>query len=102
MRLTAQQIETLRQKSAQHFGANTHIWLFGSRTDDSKKGGDIDLLIEPGLHDPTAIINAKLALLRDLHQTLGEQKIDIVIRRTDSNHELPIHRIAYTTGIQLA
>jgi predicted nucleotidyltransferase len=102
MRLTTTQIQTLREKSAHHFGADTHIWLFGSRTDDTKKGGDIDLLIEPSLQDPAAIIDAKLALLRDLHQTLGEQKIDIIIRRTSSTTELPIHRIAYTTGIQLA
>ena len=102
MRLTAQQIQILRQNSAKHFGADTHIWLFGSRTDDTKKGGDIDLLIEPGLQDPAAIIDAKLALLRDPHQSFGEQKIDIVIRRKNASHELPIHRIAYATGIQLA
>ena len=102
MRLTAPQIQTLREQIAHHFGHNTHIWLFGSRVNDQQKGGDIDLMLEPEIQDPAAIIHAKLALLRALHQTLGEQKIDIIIRRPPPAAELPIHRIAHATGIQLA
>jgi hypothetical protein len=33
-------------KSPLKYGGETRIFLFGSRTDDSKKGGDIDLYIQ--------------------------------------------------------
>lgn len=51
------------------------LYLFGSRLDDTKKGGDIDLLIisEKKL-DFLQISNFRILLLR----RLGDRKIDIV------------------------
>ena len=46
MRLTASQIETIRQAAHQNFGADASVWLFGSRVDDARRGGDVDLYIE--------------------------------------------------------
>jgi len=37
---------TIRTAVAETFGEDANIWLFGSRVDDNKRGGDIDLLIE--------------------------------------------------------
>jgi len=51
------------------------VLLFGSRTDDSKRGGDIDLLvISQALN-----FSDKLQILADLDQELGEQKIDLLL-----------------------
>ena len=47
MRLTTSQIETIRQAARQNFGAGASVWLFGSRVDDARRGGDVDLYIEP-------------------------------------------------------
>lgn len=51
------------------------IYLFGSRTDDSGKGGDVDLLVLSKKID----LMAKLGVLAQLHQILGERKIDLVV-----------------------
>jgi hypothetical protein len=46
MRLTELQIAAIRETAAEIFGNDAGVWLFGSRTDDQKRGGDIDLLIQ--------------------------------------------------------
>ncbi len=46
MRLTEQEKQSICEAFLRHFGKNDHLWLFGSRVDDSKKGGDIDFYIE--------------------------------------------------------
>ena len=50
MRLSTDQIQAIRQAATAAFGKGTSVWLFGSRVDDAKKGGDIDLLVCPQAH----------------------------------------------------
>jgi predicted nucleotidyltransferase len=49
--------------------------LFGSRVDDSKRGGDIDLLIQP--ESPDEMLTRKLQFLGILEREMGERKIDL-------------------------
>ena len=42
---TLDQQTAIRTTVAETFGEEANIWLFGSRVDDNKRGGDIDLLI---------------------------------------------------------
>lgn len=51
MRLTAAQIETIRQVARQNFEADASVWLFGSRADDFKRSGDVDLYVESSRRD---------------------------------------------------
>ncbi len=51
------------------------VLLFGSRTDSHKRGGDIDLLV---ITD-NLVFSDKLNILADLHQYLGDQKIDLLL-----------------------
>ena len=51
------------------------IYLFGSRTDDSKKGGDIDLLVLSDTLSKKDIRKLRIEFIKNF----GEQKIDIVL-----------------------
>lgn len=46
MRLTAQQIETIRSTALQVTGPGGSVWVYGSRLDDARRGGDLDLLVQ--------------------------------------------------------
>ncbi len=47
MRLTTEQINTIVTTCRAFAGEGALVWLYGSRLDDTRHGGDIDLLIEP-------------------------------------------------------
>jgi hypothetical protein len=100
MRLTKYQQETIKHVLLKHFGEGSDLFVFGSRTDDNARGGDIDLYIEPDLHSADDIIEAKLNALVELHLLLGDQKIDLVINRR-AGTVLPIYQIAKESGIRL-
>jgi predicted nucleotidyltransferase len=102
MRLTPEQVASIRQAAFAAYGPHCRLWLFGSRTDDAAKGGDIDLYVEPDLADPAELVKAKLRFLADLHRRLGDRKIDVVVRRSGSGAELPIWRVARETGVRLS
>jgi predicted nucleotidyltransferase len=114
MRLTPAQIDAIRQAATSAFGQGTSVWLFGSRVDDTKKGGDIDLLVCPNTRTSEADTNSinltdkakpqssfmqKIKMLNLLEQQLGERKIDIVVEHPQDLR--PIVQVAHTTGIRL-
>lgn len=55
------------------------LYLFGSRTDDQKKGGDIDLLVVVNPEHKKHFIDAKSLIKVEIFKMLDEQKIDITI-----------------------
>lgn len=74
MRLYKEQIDVLKNK-LQTLSSNIRLYLFGSRVDDSARGGDIDLLV---ISDE--LTKKDLRLLRvDFFKHFGEQKLDIVL-----------------------
>lgn len=76
MRLTPHEREVIRRLGLRHFGRVPR--LFGSRLDDARRGGDIDLLIPTEL-PPAQAARRRIDLLADLWLELGERKIDIVL-----------------------
>jgi len=46
MRITEHEKDTIIE-AVKNIDPDAKIWLFGSRTDDHKKGGDIDLVVSP-------------------------------------------------------
>ncbi len=78
MRLTPQAITIIRQAVADIAGDDAQVSLFGSRTDDHARGGDIDLLIElPRPVEAPAWLSARLSSRISLR--LRGQKIDVLI-----------------------
>ncbi len=90
MRLSPKQ---LKEVVARHFGKNACIWVFGSRVDDQRRGGDYDFYIETSKADPDEIVADKLNMLADLHASpeFEGEKIDLVIRSAIPGPELPIY-----------
>ena len=70
------------------------IYLFGSRTDDTKKGGDIDIFILSAILNNTTKRQIKLKL----YDQLGEQKIDIII---EPNWGSALAQIVLKEGVSL-
>jgi predicted nucleotidyltransferase len=97
MRLKQKEIDYIKTATGECFGDDAKVYLFGSRVDDSKRGGDIDLYIETTCRDN--IIKRKLRMLALLEKELGEQKIDIVVN--NFNTEKFIYQIAKNEGIAL-
>ena len=75
MRLTSEQQQSIRQ-SVREADPAAAVYLFGSRVDDARRGGDIDLLVlsqRIGLRE-------RLRLLMRLEDRLGAQRIDLVVK----------------------
>ena len=99
MRLDPQYKTEIRRLTQEIFGRGSNVILFGSRVDDSAKGGDIDLFIEPVEPlDVQAAWNKKIDFLVALESAIGEQRVDVVI---DSGKGKPIEHVARETGVIL-
>lgn len=98
VRLTEPQAEGVRQAVAEVFGPAVIVRLFGSRADVTRRGGDIDILVEvpegrDGLRDESRLRAA-------LEDRLGERRVDILLVTPGRKRE-PIEEIAYETGVVL-
>src|SRR3990167_351038 len=99
MRLSTENLEAIIRLFKQYFPTGK-LYLFGSRVNSEKRGGDIDLLCEQD-GDPAQLIEKKIACLVALDQVIGEQKVDLVIYRPKDNPDSEIAKIAKKTGIKL-
>lgn len=98
MRISAFETRVILQTAHQQFGDAADVWLFGSRTDDARRGGDLDLMVV--VDHPLAEKSAMAArFAAALQWQLGDQKIDVII--DDGNGQMPIHQVARRTGKQL-
>lgn len=101
MRMTQQQADALKRIVADVFGPQARLQLFGSRADDNRRGGDIDLYVSGFAQSPEEMLDAKLQFLIKAKQALGEQRIDLIFAAPAGQEPLPIQRIAEQTGIPL-
>jgi len=99
MRITDFQQTEIKAAVADLVAPESRTWLFGSRADDGKRGGDIDLMIETD-----AVLPNRVAVLCQLEgrlaMTLGDRKIDILLKDARTP-EAPIHRAAREQGVLL-
>ncbi|MFA6408902.1 MAG: nucleotidyltransferase domain-containing protein [Gammaproteobacteria bacterium] len=74
MRIEPEQLQFIK-KSVKKFLPNAKVYLFGSRIDDKKRGGDIDILV---LGSKTLTLQEKTEIRVEFWKNFGEQKLDIV------------------------
>ena len=101
MRLTTTQVQAIQNIFFLFFTKADKVWLFGSRVDDLKKGGDIDLYIETNYDNFLLVEEKKMQFVSKLKKNIGEQKIDVVINILPHGQQLPIYEEAKNTGVQL-
>jgi uncharacterized protein len=79
MRLEQFEVDAIKATSRRFFGEQCTVRLFGSRVDDNRKGGDIDLHIVS--ETPTyAAMETEISFEVALQDAIGEQKIDVVVQ----------------------
>jgi hypothetical protein len=101
VRLSEAELTAIRETMEQHVAplGSSRLWLFGSRADPAKHGGDIDLYLEIDADVPNAphlIRTLRLALFPQI----GERRIDIVVRAQDTAPSA-LHDLAKLEGVLL-
>lgn len=99
MRLSQADRNLIKTTVADRLGSKASVRLFGSRTDESRRGGDIDLFIKI----PEAVegrLGLECALAVELERAFEGRRVDVVITAPNLP-ERPIDAIARRTGIML-
>jgi len=76
--------------------SDARVWLFGSRVDDGKKGGDIDIAIFSEKINKDVM--QEIQVRRFICDRIGGQKIDII---TTKDGKEAFFRLAVEEGIEL-
>ena len=93
MRLTAIE-KTAIIEAVTRVDLEARIYLFGSRTDDNKKGGDLDILI----YSKDITFGDKLKIKAAIFEKIDEQKIDLVITEDEKD---PFVKMVLEQGVKL-
>ncbi len=97
MRLKDFEIDAIKS-SVHAYLPEAEIYLFGSRVDDSKRGGDIDLLVyTPGMVDVEFRTQSRIKNL--IWDKIGEQKIDMIF--TDDLAKTPFISLVMLESVKL-
>ena len=99
MRLSEEHRAIIREEVARAFGPEAEVLLFGSRVDDTARGGDVDLLVRV----PHPVENSTMAAVRlatRLERRFDGRRVDVLLLTPDTPRQ-PIHDIAERTGVRL-
>ncbi|MEW5888532.1 MAG: nucleotidyltransferase domain-containing protein [Pseudomonadota bacterium] len=81
--------------------SSARVYLFGSRIDPTKRGGDIDLLVHiPGVAVDHAL-RIEEKLLARLWDEIGDQKIDVVVTPELGDRASPFVQLVALDAIPL-
>ena len=103
MRLSA--VDRLAVESAcrEALPAGTRVLLFGSRLDDERRGGDIDLLVElPETLSADDAVDRRTRFTARLYRLLEERRIDVVMTQQGQPDSRSVVDAARRQGVELA
>ncbi|MDI9332964.1 MAG: hypothetical protein QM533_01160 [Cytophagales bacterium] len=106
MRLNPEQIAVIKSTVARIVPAEelNGVRLYGSRVDDAKRGGDIDLMLDlakPAANPARLRAEVSTQIELGITRALGASpKIDVLVRAPNLK-DLPIHRMAIEHGVAL-
>jgi predicted nucleotidyltransferase len=99
MRLLPEHAQRIRQIVTEMAGADVPVKLFGSRLDEHRRGGDVDLFIElPTPVAEPALFAAQLSAR--ISRQLGSRHVDVVLAAPNLQAQA-IHDIARREGVCL-
>jgi len=93
MRIKEDEIKVLKE-SVRERDPNAEVYLFGSRTNDQARGGDIDILVL----SQCLTFKDKIKIKARIFEFLEEQAIHLVIARDTTD---PFVRVALNEGVPL-
>ena len=96
MRLSDFEIKSIVE-SITSLDSNAQVYLYGSRVDDNKKGGDIDLLAV----SQSLKYSDKIDILISIKDKIGDQKIDLKIATEKELREDPFLNEIFPQAIVL-
>jgi hypothetical protein len=95
MRLSAAEISAIREEIGR-LDPKAEVYLYGSRVDDTARGGDVDLLVV----SETLGLREVLRLRTRILDRIGWQQLDLGVCRRDQVNE-PMAALALETGVKL-
>jgi predicted nucleotidyltransferase len=98
MRISEKTLNIIKENARRFFGEDCEIRIFGSRTDNRRRGGDIDIYIESSKEID---METRARFLSELKLKIGDQKIDLIIQKKGMPPEGSIHEHAKMTGIKI-
>ena len=106
MRLSAVERSAIESASREALPIGARVLLFGSRVDDTRRGGDIDLLVElPECLSADDVVQRRARFITRLYRLLEERRIDVVMTHPDARgtrDERPVVEAARQYGVELA
>ena len=96
MRLTDHQARSIRQLALEVAGTHARVRVFGSRLEDTARGGDVDLMLE--LPEPVAnpaLVAAQFSA--KVTRLMHGRRVDVLLTAPNLKR-LPIHDIAFKEG----
>jgi predicted nucleotidyltransferase len=95
MRINSEQIKTITEITHSVAGADAQVWLYGSRLQDDRRGGDIDLMIQT--ISPLSLMDR--ATIKSRLEFLLNKPVDVLATTLDSTR--PFVEIARAQAVRL-
>lgn len=103
MRLSPEERRGIARAASTVLPPGARVSLFGSRVDDAKRGGDVDLLVEvPDGQTPEELVRLQNRFAAHLYHQIGERRIDLLICTRDRPDPRQVVAAARRDGIVLA